>query len=98
MSISKSEARRLAKNATEMGAQIVRGNVEVGVQGVTLGGRDILDWLNQYAGQEIILVAATIDKAKTWQDIDQTCQRCGRDYQGERCEYCAAARARLRGT
>ena len=96
MAISKSEARKLGKNGLEIGAQVLRGVVNVGPDGVMIDGRNISDWLAQYADAELILIAAPIEKISTEDEL-KTCLTCGRDYTGHKCPYCAEARARLRG-
>ena len=97
MSISKSEARRLTRQAIEMDAQVLRGVLKLGPEEITINETDLSDWLARYANSEVILLAAAIDKAKTWDNLVKTCQQCGRDYEGESCTYCADVRARLRG-
>ena len=96
MAISKSEARKLAKNGLEIGAQVLRGIVNVGPDGVTIDGRDISDWLAQYADAELVLIAAPIEQIFVEDEL-KTCFTCGRDYTGHKCPFCAEARARLRG-
>ena len=97
MSLSKSEARRLAKNAAEMDANVLRGVLEFGSGGgVTINGTSLLEWLAQYADTELILVAAPVASDRFIESEIKSCHTCGRDYKGERCPYCAEARARLR--
>lgn len=96
MSISKSEARKLTINVTEMGAQVLRGVLRVGPEGATINNVDVLDWLAQHAGAEIMLIATPVGHAVDENEL-KTCSQCGRDYKGETCPHCAEARARLRG-
>jgi hypothetical protein len=96
MTLSKSEARRLAKNAAELDANVLRGLLEIGPDGATVNGTNILEWLAQYADGELILVAAPVGNDRFIESDIKSCHTCGRDYQGERCPYCAEARARLR--
>ena len=96
MAISKSEARKLAKNGVEIGAQVLRGIVSFGPNGVQVDGTDISTWLAQHAKAELILIAAPIETLSAEAEV-KTCLTCGRDYTGNRCPYCAEARARLRG-
>lgn len=96
MAISKSEARKLAKNGMELGAQVVRGVLTAGPEGLTVDGKDITAWLAQHAGSEVILIAAPVEKIAIESQI-KTCYTCGRDYKGDSCPHCATARARLRG-
>jgi hypothetical protein len=96
VSVSKSDARRLAKDGAEMGAYVLRGKLTFGPDGVKVGDRDILDWLAQHADSELILVAAPIGPIPLEKQL-KTCLTCGRDYEGEACPYCSEVRARLRG-
>jgi len=98
MSISKSEARRLVKQAAEVDAHVLRGVLQISQEGATLDTIDLLEWLARHNNEEIILVAAAVSDGKfQLDDIVRTCQQCGRDYKGDYCEYCADVRARLRG-
>ncbi len=97
MTISKNEARRLARQAAEMSASVLRGELKIGLNGATIDGTDLLDWLANRTEGEVILVAASVDQSGVQSNITRTCQRCGRDYQGETCAHCAQIRQRLRG-
>jgi hypothetical protein len=96
MAISKSEARKLTINVTELGAQVLRGILTVEAGTATINNVDVLEWLTRHAGAEIMLIATPVGHAVDGSDI-RACPRCGRDYQGDACPYCAEARARLRG-
>jgi hypothetical protein len=96
MAISKSDARKLAINVSEMGAQVLRGVLTVGPEGAKINGVDVLDWLSQHTGSEVVLIATPVGSDVSAGE-EKTCSRCGRDYRGETCPYCAEARARLRG-
>jgi hypothetical protein len=95
MAISKSDARKLAINMSEMGAQVLRGVLTVGPEGAKSTG-NVLDWLSHYTGSEVVLIATSIGSDVSAGE-EKSCSRCGRDYRGEACPYCAEARARLRG-
>ncbi len=97
MAVSKSDARRLAKNATEMGAHVLRGVLTVGPDGAKIGEANVLEWLAQYANTELVLIATRVGTGFIESDL-KICYTCGRDYRGDTCPYCAEARARLRGT
>jgi hypothetical protein len=97
MAISKSDARRLTKDATEMGAHVLRGALKVGPEGVKIGETNVLEWLAQYANSELVLIATKVGTSFIESDL-KICYTCGRDYRGDTCPYCAEARARLRGT
>lgn len=96
MAISKSDARKLAINVSEMGAQVLRGVLTVGPEGAKINEVSVLDWLSQHAGSEVMLIATPVG-SKVSSGEEKACSRCGRDYKGETCPYCAEARARLRG-
>ena len=96
VAISKSDARRLAKNGVEMGAYVLRGKLTIGPDGVRVNEKNILEWLAQHADAELILIAAPISHMPSDHEI-KSCFTCGRDYIGETCPHCAEARARLRG-
>ncbi len=98
MAISKSEARRLVKNGMEMGAQVWRGIIRINESTgeITIGDKNLLDELARYAGAEVVLVAAPIEKIAIESEL-KTCLTCGRDYTGDSCPHCAQVRARLRG-
>jgi len=96
MTISKSEARKLTINVTEMGAQVLRGVLTVGPEGATINNVPVLEWLAQHTGVEIMLIATPVGSAVDASEL-KTCSRCGRDYKGDTCPNCAEARARLRG-
>ena len=95
MAISKSEARKLAKDGLEMGANVIRGVVTIGPDGVKVDDRDIAEWLARYADSELILIAAPVGKIAIESAV-KTCYTCGRDYTGDTCPHCAEARARSR--
>ena len=97
MAISKSDARRLTKEATEIGAHVLRGVLTIGPAGARVDETDVLDWLAQYAGKELMLIATPVGKLFIESEV-KICYTCGRDYTGDTCPYCAEARARLRGT
>jgi hypothetical protein len=97
MAISKSDARHLAKEATEIGAHVLRGVLTIGPEGAKVGETNVLDWLAQYADKELVLIATSVGQVFIESEV-KICYTCGRDYTGDTCPYCAEARARLRGT
>ncbi len=96
MSLTKREARRLAKNAAEMDARILRGILTIGPEGAAVDGTNIQAWLEQHADAELMLIAAPVADSKFIDEV-RSCHRCGRDYMGEACPRCQEVRARLRG-
>jgi len=96
MAISKSDARKLTINVTEMGAQVLRGVLQIEEGKATINNVEVLDWLARHAGVEIMLIATPVGSAVDESEL-KTCPRCGRDYKGDACPHCAETRARLRG-
>jgi hypothetical protein len=96
MAVSKSDARRLTKDATEIGGHVLRGVVKAGPEGITVGDTDLLEWLQQFNNSEVMLVGMRVEAGHIESDL-KICYTCGRDYRGDTCPYCAEARARLRG-
>ena len=96
MTISKSDARRLTKEATEIGARVLRGVLKVDSEGAKIGDSNVLEWLSQYADTELILIVSPVGRSYIESEV-KICYTCGRDYTGDTCPYCAEARARLRG-
>ena len=96
MALSKATALRLAANAMDMGAVALRGPLSVEEDGqYTVGDRNLSDWLNRYADQQIVVILAPVDTSL--HDQIRVCGVCGRDYEGSECPHCAQVRARLRG-
>jgi hypothetical protein len=96
MALSKESALRLASNAMDMGAVALRGPLSLEEDGqVTVGDRNLSEWLNRYAGQEVIVILAPVDT--TYHNQIRQCGVCGRDYAGTECPHCAEVRYRLRG-
>lgn len=98
MTLSKSEARRLAKNAAEMDARILRGVLTIGPDGAKVEETDVLEWLAQHVDSELVLIAAPVASSILAENEVKSCPTCGRDYTGDACLHCKEVRARLRGT
>ncbi len=96
MAISKTDARKLIINVTEMGAQVLRGVLHIEGGKATINNVEVLEWLTRHAGAEIMLIATPVGSAVDDNEL-KTCPRCGRDYKGDTCPHCAETRARLRG-
>jgi len=79
-----------------MGARVLRGTLKIEANSPMVDETSLLDWLAQLAGSELMLIALPVDEKTEEEDL-KTCHTCGRDYKGNRCPYCAEARARLRG-
>ena len=97
MTLSKSEAYRLSKKASEMDARVLRGVLTLSAAGAKIDEVDLLEWLAQHADSEVVLIAAPVEDRHVSNEM-RTCQTCGRDYVGDSCAHCRKVRARLRGT
>jgi len=96
MSLRKASILNLASSAYEMDLGVLRGTLEVDADGrLTVNQRNLAEWLRDYVGQEIVLVAASLEDER--EAVVRTCRTCGRDYVEHECPHCRAARIRLRG-
>ena len=95
MSLRKAIVLELASAAYEMDAAVKRG-VLLKVDGRwTIMGEDLEAWLDHFAGQEIVLIAASLLDERPV--TPRTCGTCGREYTALECPHCRDARIRLRG-
>ncbi len=93
-----SSARDLATRAHEMGASILRGQLVRQDAGAwAVDGQSVTDWLAEFEGQQVFLIAVASDARAAPTAVKRTCRTCGRDYEGRECPYCREARLRLRG-
>ena len=96
MSVRKASVLELATAAYDLDANVVRGRLSKSAEGLwTVGGTDVTAWLARLDGQEIVLIAASMDDSR--EVLPRTCSRCGREYTGAYCSHCHEARLRLRG-
>ena len=96
MSVRKASVLELATAAYDLDASVIRGRLVKSPDGNwTITGVVIGDWLAKYDGQEIVLIAASMDDSR--EVSPRTCPRCGREYTGAYCPHCREARLRLRG-
>jgi hypothetical protein len=96
MSVRKASVLELATAAYDLDASVIRGRLTRAPDGSwTITGVDIDGWLAKYEGQEIVLIAASMDDSR--EVSPRTCPRCGREYTGAYCPHCREARLRLRG-
>jgi hypothetical protein len=92
------QARDLATRAYEMGAAVLRGELaRQEPDGWAIDGQPVTEWLAEYEGQEVYLIAIASDARSAPTVIRRTCRTCGRDYEGSECPHCREARLRLRG-
>jgi hypothetical protein len=96
MSVRKASVLELATAAYDLDASVMRGLLHKLPDGSwAVAEMDIVTWLSKYEGQEIVLIAASLDDKR---DVPpRTCPRCGREYVGAYCPHCHEARMRLRG-
>ena len=96
MSLRKATVLEMASAAYDMDASVKRGVLLKDAGGHwTIGGEDLTDWLDHFASQEIVLIAASLSDDRP---VDpRTCRTCGREYYGLECPHCRDARIRLRG-
>ncbi len=96
MSLRKASILKLASAAYEMGLQVLRGELERGLGGqLQVNQRSLADWLREMEGQEVVLIAASLDDDR--EPVVRTCRTCGREYVEHECPHCREARIRLRG-
>jgi len=96
MSVRKASVLELATAAYDLDASVMRGRLIRSPDGSwTITGVGIDGWLAKYEGQEIVLIAASMDDSR--EVSPRTCPRCGREYTGAYCPHCREARLRLRG-
>ena len=96
MSVRKASVLELATAAYDLDATVLRGRLTQAADGTwTVGGIEVLKRIGPLEGQEIVLIAASLDDTR--EVSPRTCPRCGRDYTGAYCPHCREARLRLRG-
>jgi hypothetical protein len=96
MSVRKASVLELATAAYDLDANVMRGRLVKSPDGsLSITGVDVMGWLAKLDGQEIVLIAASLDDTR--EVSPRTCPRCGREYTGAYCPHCREARLRLRG-
>ena len=96
MSVRKASVLELATYAYELEAGVLRGLLEKQADGSwTIDGTAIEDWLAAYTGQEVVLIAASLQDERPMKS--KVCRTCGREYVGIECPHCRRVRRRLRG-
>ncbi|MBN1318790.1 MAG: hypothetical protein JXA42_25140 [Anaerolineales bacterium] len=96
MSLRKASILKLASAAYEMGLNVLRGPLKLDLNGqMEINERKLVNWLRDFQGQEIILIAASLEDGEELNV--RTCRTCGRDYVEHECPHCRQARIRLRG-
>ena len=96
MSVRKASVLELATAAYDLDATVLRGRLTQAADGTwTVGGIEVLRRIGLLEGQEIVLIAASLDDTR--EVSPRSCPRCGREYTGAYCPHCREARLRLRG-
>ena len=95
MSLRKASVLDMATAAYELDASVKRGVLQQVEGRWTVMGADIDDWLRQFDGQEVVLIAASLSDDRPL--APRTCGTCGRDFVGIECPHCREVRIRLRG-
>ena len=84
--------------AYEMGAAVLRGELaRQDPDNWAVDGQPVTEWLAEYEGQQVYLIAIAVNAKSTPTVVQRTCRTCGRDYEGSECPYCREAWLRLRG-
>ncbi len=87
---------KLSASAYEIGLDVHNGVLARDESGRwRLGELDLVAWLAQYEGQELVLILGSLVDDRPLET--RTCRTCGRDYTEAECPTCRANRIRLRG-
>ena len=95
MSLRKASVLELATAAYELDAAVKRGLLHRDDERLLIMGEDVLEVLKRFEGQEIVLIAASLNDDRPMDP--RLCRTCGREYFGLECPHCRDARIRLRG-
>jgi hypothetical protein len=96
MSVRKASVLELATQAYELDAGVLRGVLKREQDGSwTIEGVALEKWLAPYAGQAVVLIAASLEDDRPMKS--KVCRTCGREYQDVVCPHCSRVRRRLRG-
>jgi hypothetical protein len=95
MSLRKASVLEMATAAYELDASVRRGLLKKVDGRWTVRGDDLDAWLEEFDGQEVVLIAASLSDERPLDT--RTCRTCGREFVGLECPHCREARIRLRG-
>ncbi len=95
MSMRKATVLDMATAAFELDAAVKRGVLHRVEGRLAIMGEDVDSILKRYEGQEIVLIAASLNDERPIEP--RVCRTCGREYFGLECPHCRDARMRLRG-
>jgi hypothetical protein len=96
MAQRKASVLELATYAYELEAGVLRGVLKQEADGSwTVDGMAIEDLLAAYRGQQVVLIAASLEDDRPMKA--KVCRTCGREYRDVECPHCRRVRRRLRG-
>jgi len=93
----KASIRELTTAAYELDSSVVEGHLHRSAEDSRwmVGEARLNEWLAKYDGQEIVLIAASLEDDRPIPL--KICRTCGNDYVGIECPRCREVRIRLRG-
>jgi hypothetical protein len=93
----KASIRELASAAYELDSGVVEGQLHHSAEDGRwiIGDVKLNEWLAPYDGQEIVLIAASLEDDRPVPP--KVCRTCGSEYRGAECPRCREVRIRLRG-
>lgn len=91
----KASIRELASAAYELEAGVIEGRLHHQDGGWMVGNLKLGDWLARYAGQNVVLIVASLEDDRPL--ATKVCRTCGSEYTSAECPRCREARIRLRG-
>lgn len=91
----KASIRELASAAYELESGVLEGRLHNKDGGWMIGNLKLNDWLARYAGQDIVLIVASLEDDRPLPT--KICRTCGTEYMSAECPRCREARIRLRG-
>ena len=96
-SYRRASIRELTSAAYELESGVVEGRLHHSEKDGywMIGDEKLDDWLAQYNGQEIVLIASSLEDDRPMPP--KVCRTCGSKYVGIECPRCREARIRLRG-
>lgn len=93
----KASIRELTSAAYELDSKVLEGHLRHDADEGCLKIDDVSvdEWLNAYDGQEIVLIAASLEDERPIPP--KVCRTCGTEFVGIECPRCRGVRIRLRG-
>ncbi|RLC96294.1 MAG: hypothetical protein DRI77_08805 [Chloroflexi bacterium] len=96
-SYRRASVRELISAAYELNSGVVEGRLHRSAESGcwTVGGAELSEWLARYDGQEIVIIASSLEDDRPMPL--KVCRTCGTEYRGAECPRCREVRIRLRG-